>query len=145
MKPFDEGITTQKLPVSISLENHPKTKTLSFIVNTGGVIQKCQFAEMKNDFRGLKFYVAGNEIGHSYVINSFQITSFINIPNPTNFPSLVPSTSPTDRPTDFPTCVPTTDPTQVPSNVPTQYPSMNPTDVPSTFPTMNPSRFPTIS
>merc|ERR1740123_2182263 len=116
MKPFDEGITTQKLPVSISLENHPKTKTLSFIVNTGGVIQKCQFAEMKNDFRGLKFYLAGNEIGHSYVINSFQITSFINIPDPTNFPSVSPTKDPTTSPSGFPTNGPTNIPTATPTH-----------------------------
>ena len=144
MLPLNERQDANKLPITLSIENHPRTKTMSVIVDSGGFSQACQFAEISN-YKGLKMYMAGNDNGGSYIVNSFQITSFINVPSSTHYPTNIP-TAATREPSGYPTVSPSSDPTRnplvAPTLMPSRNPSMEPTNDTSLFPTLSPSKRP---
>ncbi len=64
---------------------------------------------------------------------------------PTSMPTISPSMSPTISPTSMPTVSPSMSPTISPTSMPTVSPSMSPTISPTSMPTVSPSVSPTVS
>eukprot|EP01084_Bolivina_argentea_P311857 539861_1 len=125
MIPPNIGHTPQK-SFSFILQNRPLTNNLDISFDSTsyppGLLQTCTFGTtFPINTRGLKIYIASNDPGSIYTINSFDIESILiePTPSPTPAPTNNPTNNPTPSPTQYPTPTPTGMPTPTPTNIPT--------------------------